>query len=186
MRARVLHAALLSLGTACLPALAAAPDGLVVTHGARDGVEWTTERRAFDGQLLTGRIVLTRAPDAGARDRINVWLAKHIGWPDPPASCEKDHPESCDDGWDGNVLFANSHWFAVGGNDYWHGGAHPSNDYWAVTFDLRDGRVVDWRELLRINDPPSRARPVWMHSPRPDPARSAGSPRCPGEPEGGC
>ena len=123
----------------------------VAREAKRHGIVWRTTRRGSGDDSRTGSIVLLRSPNPAARERINRWLKAAIRWPDTQKECE-DHPESCEDGWDVDVLFANERWLAIGGMAYWSGGAHPSNEYSAYTFDLQTGQEVDWTTILRVND----------------------------------
>lgn len=125
----------------------------VATEARRQGIVWKTERRGSGVRGLTGRIVLLESPDAAARKRINQRLTKYIHYADSPADCER-HSESCDDGNDLDVIFANTRMFAVAGSWYWSGGAHPSNGFGAITFDLMSGEEINWRHILRVTDAP--------------------------------
>jgi hypothetical protein len=126
----------------------------VAAEARRHGIVWKTERRGSGVHGLTGSIVLLESPDAAARERINRQLRKAIRYPDSPADCAR-HAESCDDGNDIDVVFANERFFAVAGSWYWSGGAHPSNGFGATTFDLLNGETIDWRHILRVTDAPA-------------------------------
>lgn len=123
----------------------------VAQEARRHGIVWKTERRGFGANARTGRIVLLESPDAAARERINQRLKKSIRYPDSTADCAR-HAESCDDGNDVDVVFANERLFAVAGSSYWSGGAHPTSGFEAITFDLQSGEEIDWRRIVLLND----------------------------------
>ena len=128
----------------------------VALAAKRHGIAWKTARRGSGYESRTGSIVLLQSRNRAARERINRWLAEHIKWPDTQKECEEEHPESCDEGWDVDVLFANARLFAIGGSSYISGGAHPSSGFDAHTFDLQTGREIDWKDVVRINDASAR------------------------------
>jgi hypothetical protein len=135
----------------------------VASEARRHGIVWKTERRGSGTRALTGRIVLLESPDPTARGRINQRLKASIGYPDSSAECEK-HFESCDDGNDIDVTFANERLLAVAGSVYWSGGAHPSNGFGATTYDLASGQEVNWWRIVRVTDAPAgKEHPIDLH-----------------------
>jgi hypothetical protein len=119
----------------------------IATEAARHGVAWRIEqvsrkgtRRQYDGYVAT--VQLTQAPNADARNRINAALR---------ARARPDAQEALDES-KVSVLFGNSRLFAVGFTDYLSGGAHPTNGFDAVTFDLRTGKPIVWSEIVRVAD----------------------------------
>ena len=80
----------------------------------------------FSSGTLTTRTVLTQSPNPHARERINAQLAQIVE--KPQKDCEDD---SCYDGNDAEVVFANEQLQAIAGDHYRHGGAHPTNGNFA-------------------------------------------------------
>ena len=95
--------------------------------------------------------VLLSGPDAAALARINATLAKRFDDAVLAALSSIDYEP------DEKLLYADERVVAIGGiTAYDGGGAHPSNSFSALTWNVRTGEPVDWESLMR----PAPANPV--------------------------
>ena len=124
---------------------------IVVGKATRTGpVTWAMKKEQRSEVALP---VLLSGPDAAALARINATMAKRFDEAVLEALSSVDYEP------DEKVLYADDRVVAIGGlTAYDGGGAHPSDFFAALTWDLRTGEPVDWEALMR----PAPAGPVSL------------------------
>jgi hypothetical protein len=106
---------------------------------SKNGVAWEVMRDNISGMKL---IRLKQSPYPATMNRINDELKKQF----------YGSVETESDGETQAVLFVNHRVISIGFEFIMTGGAHPSNAFSSLSFDLKTGEVINWNHFFRPGD----------------------------------